>query len=103
MSLFCANGAAVGCRLGVWDLTTSRVSQVPFWIGEGSSFCLFMGPFEPACFKDVHLMNPEAPKRFHSVVQTEAETWKERGGPWAVQISCRKSESWNRQQVFYLL
>lgn len=68
MSLFCANGAKVGCRLVVWHLNTFGVSQVPFWVGEGSAFYLFMGPFEPACFKDVHLMNPEAPNGFHRVL-----------------------------------
>lgn len=65
MSSFCAKGAKVGCRLGVWDLNTFRVSLAPFQVGEGSSFSLFLRPFEPVCFKDVCLMDPEAPNIFH--------------------------------------
>lgn len=65
MFSFCAKGAKVGCRLGVWDLNTFRVSLAPFRVGEGSSFSLFLGPFEPICFKDVCLMDPEAPNIFH--------------------------------------
>lgn len=84
--------AEPGCRHGVWDLNTFRVSLVPFQIGEGSSFSLFMEPFEPDCFKDVHLMDPEAPNIFHRAL-CRMKKRKERGGPWAVQISSRKSVS----------
>lgn len=84
--------AKLRCRHGVWDLNTFRVSLVPFYIGEGSSFSLIMWPFEPDCFKDVHLMDPEAPNIFDRAL-CRMKKRKDRGGPWAVQISPRKSES----------
>lgn len=63
-----------------------------------------MGPFQPVCFKDVHLMDPEAQSIFsQSIIQTEEETWKERGGPQAGLSSCRKPATQNGLQVFYLL
>ena len=74
MSSFCAKGVKVVYRLGVWDLNTLRVSLAPFPIGEGSSFSLFMGPFEPVCFKDVHLMDPEAPNIFHRALYRQKQT-----------------------------
>lgn len=101
MSSFYAKGTKVGCRLGVWDLNAFRVSLAAFQIGEESSFSL--GSFEPVCFKGVYLMDPEAPSIFLSVMQPEAKTWKESGGPWAVQICSRNSESWSHLQVFHLL
>lgn len=41
------------------------MSLAPFRIGKGSSFSPFMGSCETDGFKDVHLMDPEAPNIFH--------------------------------------
>lgn len=82
--LSCVHKAELGCRHDVWELSTFRVSLVPFHTGEESSFSLIVGPFEPDSFKGVHLMQPQALKIFRRAL-CRMKKRKERGGPWAVQ------------------
>lgn len=95
--LSCVHKAELGCRHDVWELNTFGVSLVPFHMGEGRSFSPILRPFEPDSFKGVHLMQPQAPNIFRRVL-CRMKKRRERGGPWAVQITPRKSESFICQE-----